>query len=84
MVGNDVQYVAARDEAFARNLQRIEREYRELHARGQPQGHSRRPRSHTGARRCIITPGPCHNCHMTRDTCRGHVRNLDTCPGLVT
>ena len=29
MAGNDVQYVAARDEAFACNLHRIEREYRE-------------------------------------------------------
>ena len=41
MAGNDAQYVAARDEAFARNLQRIEREYRERQARGQASGHSR-------------------------------------------
>ena len=40
MTGNDAQYVAARDEAFARNLQRIEREYRERQ-RGQTSGHSR-------------------------------------------
>ena len=41
MAGNDAQYVAARDEAFARNLQRIEREYRERQERGQPSAHSR-------------------------------------------
>ena len=40
--GDDPQYVAARDEAFARNLARIEREYRERQrGQGQPQGHSR-------------------------------------------
>ena len=44
MTGNDAQYVAARDEAFARNLQRIEREYRERQERqerGQHSAHSR-------------------------------------------
>ena len=42
-VDTDAQYVAARDEAFARNLQRIEREYRERQ-RGQAPapGHSRK------------------------------------------
>ena len=53
MAGNDVQYVAARDEAFARNLQRIEREYREQQARGQPQGHSRQ--TSEPHRRCLVS-----------------------------
>ena len=39
--GHDAQYVAARDEAFARNLQRIEREYRERQSRGQAPSHTR-------------------------------------------
>ena len=61
MAGNDVQYVKARDEAFACNLHRIEREYRKREARTLSQ-----------------------LAHDRRHVCRGHVRNLDTCLGLVT
>lgn len=58
-VDTDAQYVAARDEAFARNLQRIEREYRER-GRGQAPGHSERGRGqapgHTGHSRQSSEP----------------------------